>query len=272
MIQKRIESDFEYVKSLGYKVLGVFLQGSQNYDLAYEGSDIDTKCIVLPSFEDFCLNRKPVSTTLILPSNEHIDLKDIRLMFECFKKQNVNFIEVLFTKYRKIDPAYEKHYQPMLDNAEMIAKYNNYAFINCMVGMCMEKFKALEHPYPTLLEKIEKFGYDPKQLHHIIRINEFMRRYIKGETYADCLTSPHAEYLINVKRGCHALEEARVIAKEKVDETIAMKDAYMQENQPLVNKEVEDLMNSVLVNVLRRSFLLDICRIEPRADDDVSWT
>ncbi len=86
MIQQRIESDYKYVESLGYKVLGVFLQGSQNYGLAYEGSDIDTKCIVLPSFEDFCLNKKPTSTTLILPSNEHIDLKDIRLMFDCFKK------------------------------------------------------------------------------------------------------------------------------------------------------------------------------------------
>lgn len=57
MIQQRIESDYQYVESLGYKVLGVFLQGSQNYGLAYEGSDIDTKCIVLPSFEDFCLNK-----------------------------------------------------------------------------------------------------------------------------------------------------------------------------------------------------------------------
>jgi hypothetical protein len=30
------------------RIVGVFLQGSQNYGLDYEGSDIDTKCIVLP--------------------------------------------------------------------------------------------------------------------------------------------------------------------------------------------------------------------------------
>ena len=76
----RLKSDFDYVTSLGYKVLGVFLQGSQNYGLDYEGSDIDTKAIVVPSFEDFVLNKKPASTTLILPSNEHVDVKDIRLM------------------------------------------------------------------------------------------------------------------------------------------------------------------------------------------------
>lgn len=258
MIQERIESDYQYVESLGYKVLGVFLQGSQNYGLEYEGSDIDTKCIVLPSFEDFCLNKKPTSTTLVLPSNEHIDLKDIRLMFDCFKKQNVNFVEILFTKYRKLNPDFEELYMPMLENAEMISKYNNYAFINCMVGMSLEKYKALEHPYPTLVEKIEKYGYDPKQLHHIVRMNEFMSRYIAGESYTDCLASKRAEYLIDIKRGCHTLEEARRIAKDTLDDTTRRKNEYIENNPPVVNKAVEELMNKVLIDVLKKSFVLEL--------------
>lgn len=258
MIQQRIESDYQYVESLGYKVLGVFLQGSQNYGLAYEGSDIDTKCIVLPSFEDFCLNKKPTSTTLILPSNEHIDVKDIRLMFECFKKQNVNFVEILFTKYRKLNPDFEELYQPMLQNAEMIARYNNYAFINCMAGMSMEKHKALEHPYPTLVEKIEKYGYDPKQLHHIVRMNEFMIRYIAGATYTECLQSAQAEYLIDIKRGCHTLEEARRISTAMLEDTIRRKNEYMESNPLVVNTEVEELMNKVLISVLKQSFIQDL--------------
>lgn len=258
MIQQRIESDYQYVESLGYKVLGVFLQGSQNYGLAYEGSDIDTKCIVLPSFEDFCLNKKPTSTTLVLPSNEHIDLKDIRLMFDCFKKQNVNFVEILFTQYRKLNPEFEKLYMPMFDNAEVIARYNNYAFINCMAGMSMEKYKALEHPYPTLVEKIEKYGYDPKQLHHIVRMNEFVIRYIDGESYSDCLASKKAEYLIDIKRGCHTLEEARQIAKSMLDDTIRRKVAYMENNPLAINKFVEELMNEVLISILKKSFVLEL--------------
>lgn len=254
-ITARIKSDYEYVQSLGYTVLGVFLQGSQNYNLAYEGSDIDTKCIVLPSFEDFCLNKKPTSTTLVLPSNEHIDLKDIRLMFECFKKQNVNFVEILFIKYKLLNPEYEALYRPMLDHAEAVASYNNYAFVNCMAGMALEKHKALEHPYPTLIEKIERFGYDPKQLHHIIRVHEFLSRYINGETYADCLVSKQAEYLINVKRGCHSLEDARNIAKETTRATVDMKNEYMNSHPLVINPYVEELMNEVLVNVLKASFI-----------------
>ena len=79
--------------------VGLFLQGSQNYNLDYEGSDIDTKVIVIPNFTDFVLNAKPISTTHIMENDEHVDFKDIRLMFDCIKKQNVNFVEILFTPY-----------------------------------------------------------------------------------------------------------------------------------------------------------------------------
>lgn len=67
--------------------VGLFLQGSQNYKLDYESSDIDTKAIVLPSFSDFVLTHKPVSTTHVMENDEHVDFKDIRLMFECIRKQ-----------------------------------------------------------------------------------------------------------------------------------------------------------------------------------------
>lgn len=91
--------------------VGLFLQGSQNYNLDYEGSDIDTKAIMLPSFSDFVLNAKPLSTTHIMENNEHVDFKDIRLMFDCIKKQNVNFVEILFTPYSIINPEYADLFQ-----------------------------------------------------------------------------------------------------------------------------------------------------------------
>ena len=177
-IEARLKEDFNYVTYLGYNVLGVFLQGSQNYQLDYEDSDIDTKAILIPAFEDFVLNRKPVSTTLIKEDNSHIDIKDIRLMHDCFRKQNINFIEILFTKYKVLNPEYVSIYQPMFNNNERIAHYNNYAAVNCIAGMVYEKHKAMEHPYPTLADKIERYGYDNKQLHHIVRCEEFLKRYI----------------------------------------------------------------------------------------------
>lgn len=255
----RLQSDFDYVTSLGYKVLGVFIQGSQNYGLDYEGSDIDTKVIVVPSFEGFVLNKKPTSTTLVLPSNEHIDLKDIRLMHECFRKQNINFIEILFTKYRYMNSDYEALYQPMFDNNEKIAHYNNYAAVNCIAGMVYEKHKAMEHPYPSLIDKIEKYGYDAKQLHHILRCEEFLRRYIKGVPYAECLIPDSPLYLIDVKANyIYNLEQARMIADAREAMVKKLKQEYMDTHPLVIDSEVDEIMNDVLFDVLKHSFREEI--------------
>ena len=253
-IMKQIQEHYEEVKNMGYEIVGVFLQGSQNYELDYEDSDIDSKAVLLPRFNDFVLNNKPVSTTYVRDNEEHIDLKDIRLMFDCFKKQNINFVEILFTKYKIINPKYEKLIQPLFNNNEKIARYNNYASLNCISGTSMEKYKALEHPCPTILDKIKKYGYDPKQLHHIIRLNEFIKTYISGERYANCLISKNKEYLINVKKGIHTLEEARVLAKTLCDETYLIKTDYTNNNLVQINKECEDILNEVLISLMKHNF------------------
>lgn len=258
-INTRLQDDFSYVTSLGYNVLGVFLQGSQNYQLDYEDSDIDTKAILIPSFIDFVLNRKPESTTLIREDNSHIDIKDIRLMHECFRKQNINFIEILFTKHKYLNSEYAALYQPMFDNNERIAHYNNYAAVNCIAGMVYEKHKALEHPYPTLIEKIEKYGYDNKQLHHILRCEEFLKRYIAGVPYAECLIPTKPQDLIDVKASyIYSLEQAREIANNCELIVKDVKQKYMDTHPVVIDREVDLVMNNVLINVLKHAFKKEI--------------
>lgn len=240
--------------------VGLFLQGSQNYNLDYEGSDIDTKAIMLPSFSDFVLNSKPLSTTHIMENDEHVDFKDIRLMFDCIKKQNVNFVEILFTPYAIINPEYADLFQPVLDAREEIARYNNYAGMNCIVGMALEKQKAMEHPYPATIDKIERFGYDPKQLHHALRLREFMTRYENGEPYADCLVSKQREYLKSVKLGCHSLEDARALMDSTIQSMTADKKRYMEAVPISINEHANKVMRQATVEILKRAFLKEIQR------------
>ena len=111
-ISRGLERHLEEFKK-HYPALELFclaLQGSQNYGLdlytdEYK-SDIDTKVIVIPSLEEIVMNKKPISTTYICPTNEHIDIKDIRLYFENFKKQNINFLEILFSEFYIINEKY----------------------------------------------------------------------------------------------------------------------------------------------------------------------
>ena len=62
------------------------------------------------------------------------------------------------------------------------------------------KKKALCHPYPSLIDKIEKYGYDGKQLHHIIRMCDFIYAYTHNNLYEECLKYlPHREMMIKAK-------------------------------------------------------------------------
>ena len=197
------------------RIIGIFCQGSQNYGLDYEGSDIDTKCIVLPTLEDLIFNRKPVSTTHVLPNEEHLDLKDVRLYFQTFRKQNLNFMEILFTKYKIVNPTYEPMWNRLIENNEQIARYNPVGAVKTMKGIALEKYHALEHRYPSKVELIDTWGYDGKQLSHLIRVDEYLARYIAGEPYADCLITKKPELLIAAKDMTNpkfTLEEARTIA------------------------------------------------------------
>ena len=171
------------------RIVGIFVQGSQNYCLDWEGSDLDTKCIVFPSFEEICFNKEPVSYTHVRENNEHIDFKDLRLMMQCFKKQNINFVEILFTKYYILNPDYEELFKKVMDAKEEVAHYNVYKFLKCTSGMSAEKLKALTLDRPSQHEEVIKYGWATKQMHHIIRLNEFMCRYLSGESFEKCLVS-----------------------------------------------------------------------------------
>ena len=255
-IMQRIKEHLEHYQShCDNEWVGIFLQGSQNYGLDYEGSDIDTKIIVLPKFEDIVLNRQPVSTTSVLPNNEHLDVKDIRLMFECFKKQNINFIEILFTKYLILNPVYEHLFRPVIDARESIAHYNNFAAVSCMRGMIHEKRKILTKLHPSAQDVVSKYGYDGKQLHHMERILEFFGRYTSNASYDECLLSQKREYLISLKKNDLSLEQAVCRADEVVSEIDARAQEYVDRNALAINRDVDALLNSTLASLLRACFL-----------------
>lgn len=237
------------------RIVGIFIQGSQNYELDYEYSDIDTKLIVVPSFEDIVLNRKPVSTTHIRANEEHIDFKDIRLYMETFRKQNLNFLEILFTPFKIINPMYEAEWERLIEAREFIAHMNEYRAVKSMKGIAMEKFHAMEHEYPSKVDVLAKYGYDPKQLHHLIRVENYLDRYMNGVAYEDCLIpEPEMkEYLMSIKRGNYNLEEARVMAKESIDKVVAAADKFCEPRQDEELRWVRNVLEDVQANIMKIS-------------------
>lgn len=233
------------------RVVGIFLQGSQNYGLEVEGSDVDTKLIVVPTFEEIAFNRKAHSTTHVRANEEHIDFKDLRLMMSCFRKQNLNFVEVLFTPYKWENQLYQKQWDRLVRERECVAHYSPYSAVKTMKGIALEKFHAMEHEYPSKVKVLAKYGYDGKQLHHLIRVEEYLQRYIAGEPYEDCLHSKQPEFLKDIKLQKYPLELARRLAQESLANVIKIADDFCEKYQKSFDKQIDELFDDVQYNIMK---------------------
>lgn len=237
------------------QIVGIFVQGSQNYGLDYEGSDLDTKLIVVPSFKDICLNRKPVSTTFIRENEEHIDFKDVRLYIETFRKQNLNFLEILFTDYYYINPIYSYEWNRLVAAREKIARMNPYRAVKSMKGIALEKYHAMEHEYPTKIDLIKKYGYDGKQVHHLIRVDDYLTRYIAGENYKSCLapTGWKKPKMMAYKRHKIPLEEARKEADEYLAHVTKIADDFCETHKDEEDSSIRELLEDVSYRIMEIS-------------------
>lgn len=253
LIMVRVSEHFENSKLYfpESRIVGLFLQGSQNYGLDYEGSDVDTKLIVTPTFEDIVFNKKPISTTHILENEEHVDWKDVRLYMNTFVKQNLNFLEILFTNFKIINPMYQEAWNLLERHREEIARMNPYRAVKSMKGIAMEKYHAMEHEYPSKLEVLAKWGYDPKQLHHLLRVEEYIGRYINGEPYENCLRPHNPEYLIDVKRGYYDLETAHIVANTAMTNITRIADNFCTQTEDRVDEFAQAILNKAQYDIIR---------------------
>ena len=235
------------------QIVGCFLQGSQNYQLDLPGSDVDTKLIVVPKFRDIALNSKPVSTTHIRANEEHIDFKDIRLYMETFRKQNLNFLEILFTPYSLVNCEYEQEWDRLEIAREQIARMNPWRAVKSMKGIALEKFHAMEHAYPSKVAVLEKFGYDPKQLHHLVRVDNYLTRYINGDKYEDCLipTEEMKKFLLDIKRGEWDLAAARELARMSLAHVEKIADEFCAQTEDKEDAEMRELLEDVSYNIMK---------------------
>ena len=240
-------------------IVGIFVQGSQNYNLDLPTSDLDTKLIVTPTLSDIVLNKKPVSTTHVRANDEHIDFKDVRLYMETFRKQNLNFLEILFTDYVIINPLYEAEWNRLVAARENIARMNPMRAVKSMKGVALEKFHALKHPYPSKLDILAKYGYDPKQLHHLLRVEKYLIDYILGElSYKECLTptGDFRKFLLDVKTGKYNLERAEEMANSSVENVEKIEQVFVKyapDKECQENPEMRALLEDVQTNIMKIS-------------------
>lgn len=260
--RERVKEHYEEVLEKFQKnnIVGIFLQGSQNYGLEIPESDVDTKLIITPSFKDIALNSKPISTTYVRANQEHIDFKDIRLYIDTFRSQNLNFLEILFTDFFSINPLYANEWNRLLDAREAITHMNPVRAVRSMCGMASEKFHAMKHPYPSKIHLIEKYGYDGKQVSHLIRIEDFMERYIAGESYQACLYPTASKYdeIIAYKKNEIPLEKAEARAEDVYLHCDKMKEDFKAIHEAVEDPVMYELLRDVQYEIMKLSVVHEI--------------
>ena len=223
--------------------LGIFYYGSANYGLDCNSSDTDTKIITIPSIQDFYCNNAPLSFVYEIENNEHINFSDIRLFFSYFKKQNINFLEILFTKYNIINPDFLYEWELLVSNRENIAHYDTKTAIKATFGNMINSRKRIF---------TDQNNYC-KHLSNIVRYDEFIMRYINGFSYEECLISENLSYLKDIRfNKLYSLEEA-----------IELSDNYLKHSQTMIeeyscnddkNKQsVDELLASIQASVIEKS-------------------
>lgn len=117
------------------------------------------------------------------------------------------------------------------------------------------KKKALTHPYPTIIDKIEKYGYDGKQLHHIIRMYNFITCYALNGTFEESLTffiPGQKEEMMNAKLNKYSLEEALKKAEHYDYLTKYIKDINLKEKDE-INQDAINILYEIQYKAIKRN-------------------
>ena len=232
-----------------HQMLGLFYQGSANYGLDTPTSDVDTKYLIFPNLRDLAMGRKQISNTHVRANEEHTDVKDVRHYLSTFRSQNINFMEILYTPYYIINPEYKDLWAELTEHRDEITHYYPMRAVMSMVGQAEDKYKAMYRESEAKVEKLAKYGYDPKELCHLMRFCFFLEKYIRGASYQDCLILPDSirSELIQVKQGCWSEPEAKTMREYYINRIHDLRDEFF------ANATQTELESSVAVD----EFLID---------------
>ena len=235
--------------------------GSMNYGLDNEDSDIDSKLLTVPSLKKLIENKRDNTTHFMKDNWEHVEVKDVAFYMNTILKQNINFVETLFAKAVIVNPRYKNDWEMLYENRELIARYDTKRAVKCMYGMMVQKRKDMETWTEARAKSFHEFGYDTKSFHHLVRLHYFLQHYIvDGWSYEDCLTKrDNAEYnlLMDTKSGVGSIR-ASALADEYLLESKRVADKYIDETDvsdiELSNRwDIKGLIDLVVYGIIEHN-------------------
>lgn len=222
----------------GYKPFVTMLYGSQNYGLSTSASDYDTKVMMLPTIETLVLKShlwsKDIQTSWGL-----VNAKDYRAMLSNFFKGNINFVECLYTDgyklYDEANPKVKKLFNELRDKRDWFSNSSPVRLAHMVLGMAKQKHKGMLKETPRNKTDIQRYGYEPKQLFHLVRLTYFLNDYLKHLDFSAALCPSNREYLLSIKDGYFPYDKAL----EEANDQLSKLEGYVQYAERLFNLGTE---------------------------------
>lgn len=240
-IFKKLSEYKKILEQKGYTVIYVGLYGSQNYNVDDEYSDVDAKAIILPTLHDIIFRK--VTSTTIECENGAIDVKDLITFYDVIKKGNFSYVEAIDTEYSIGDKYIKELFKQIRPNLKSV------------LGAMYEKRKALTHEYPSKTEEFKKWGFDPKQYHHIIRLYDLLEFNIINHHLCSYLeySTQDAEYMITIKRNSDNLSKEYV--EQESDNFINRARELIDYNYVYEYKNIDNEINNYIEDKLKLELL-----------------
>lgn len=228
-------------------ILGVFLYGSQNYNCDLEDSDIDTKCILISDLYHLALHPYKTNHLHIYWEDredpEVCECMTIQHMVANWKKQNPNFLEIMFTQYAAINPMYYDEWVNFLikeNYREQIARYNIRGGI-----------LSIAH---QAIHTVRQDPMNGKKIGNAVRLIRLLKNYIMDVDYGHCLSWQADSAMIReFKAGKReVLPTYAPLILEKLDEFIENAFSY-----PGPCRELDMPLDNFMLNLLKIRLSLD---------------
>lgn len=259
-INPKVTEHFHHAQEK-YDVWVTMLYGSQNYGLSTPDSDVDVKTMIFPSIEDVVLGKKMVSLDLEHPYDGSLNnVKDYRAMFNNYLKGNINFIETLYTPWFVVNPVYEEEFFDLKRHRELIANSQPRKLVHMAAGMANQKYAAMEKPFESKKDVLNIYGYDFKQLHHLIRLYFFIREFITTGSFEKSLRpidSIVRDFLMGIKTDPYSLAVARNLKEyymKEIDNLVEWADKNLPEEQN--RKEAKEYLDELALTLFKKRYIL----------------
>ena len=258
LVIHRIQEHYQYAKTL-YDVdniIGCFCTGSQNYGTDMPYSDVDTKLLITPKLEDIYKDQKAESTTKIMPdaSDEHISVKDIRQAIHEIKKQNINMLELLYTDFYILNPAYKDCFDKLLSRRDEIVRYNQIAAVKTINGNAINSYNRMYK---------EDGGINQKQVANLVRFEYYLDKYIAGLPYIQCLRPDEetVKYIKQIREGELGENSLMTIADASINHISNEVDTFCDRTDiPPANPRIEDFLLEVCKDFIDSSFFMEYAK------------